>query len=72
MARRGARFCARLAPQRSDPRTKAMTESDANENVFADDVCDEALEAAGTTPFGMPTLMHASYCFTCGTDVTRN
>ena len=49
-----------------------MTESDANENVFADDVCDEALEAAGTTPFGMPTLMHASYCFTCGTDVTRN
>jgi len=45
-----------------------MTESDANENALAGDVSDEALEAAGMSAFGMPTLMHASYCFTCATE----
>jgi hypothetical protein len=45
-----------------------MTADDAAESALADDVSDEALEAAGAAAFGMPTLMHASYCFTCGSE----
>jgi len=43
-----------------------MTDDD--ERALTDDVCDEALETAGASWAGMPTLMHASYCFTCGSE----
>jgi hypothetical protein len=43
-----------------------MTDSD--KSALSDDVSDEALEAAGAAFGGMPTLMHASYCFTCGSE----
>ena len=37
-----------------------------DEEVLASDVSDEALEAAGGALAGVaPTLMQASYCFTC-------
>ena len=42
--------------------------SDDDEDAFTDDVSDAALEAASTALGGMPTLMHASYCFTCGSE----
>lgn len=45
-----------------------MSDSDANEDVLNDDVSDAALEAAGAALGGAPTLMHASYCFTCGSE----
>jgi hypothetical protein len=40
-----------------------MTEDD--ESALDDEVSDAALEAAGAALGGVPTLMHASYCFTC-------
>ena len=43
-----------------------MTDDD--ERTLTDDVSDAALEAAGAALGGMPTLMHASYCFTCGSE----
>jgi|HubBroStandDraft_2_1064218.scaffolds.fasta_scaffold1083422_2 hypothetical protein len=37
-----------------------------DEEIPTYDVSDEALEAAGAAMAGeAPTLMHASYCFTC-------
>jgi len=46
-----------------------MTDDDSNLGALTDDVSDEALEAAGATLLaGMPTLMNASYCFTCGAE----
>ena len=37
-----------------------------DEEALTSDVSDEALEAAGATlAGGAPTLMQASYCFTC-------
>jgi hypothetical protein len=37
-----------------------------DEEALTSDVSDEALEAAGATLAGAhPTLMQASYCFTC-------
>ena len=45
-----------------------MTDDDANEAALTADVCDEALEAAGAASGAVPTMMHASYCFTCGAE----
>ena len=45
-----------------------MTDDDANQSALADDVSDAALEAAGAPASGVPTLMHASYCFTCASE----
>jgi len=46
-----------------------MTDDDANEGALAVDVSDEALEAAGAAFLGaIPTLMNASYCFTCAAE----
>jgi hypothetical protein len=41
-----------------------------DEEALASDVSDEVLEAAGATLAGVaPTLMQASYCFTCVQEV---
>jgi len=42
--------------------------TDDNESALTDDVSDAALEAAGAALGAVPTLMHASYCFTCGSE----
>jgi len=62
-ARTKRAFALRLAPAQRCSRTTAMTEDD--ESALDDEVSDAALEAAGAALGGVPTLMHASYCFTC-------
>jgi hypothetical protein len=43
------------------------------EMMLRDEVSDEALEAAALVALGgLPTLMHATYCFACPSDPLRD
>jgi hypothetical protein len=49
-----------------------MIDHQTDEEVFRDEVCDEALRLPAIAAGGLPTIMYRAYCFACPSSPLRN